>query len=252
MNPAILAENILENGTLTITSEASGYPKENLVSRLPWKKWKGSSSADQTIALELTSGAPATGIAIYQHNLGTIGASVAVQYQGVDTDWYNLDSFSPTDDDIIFRAFDHAGDRTDYRILLTSMSAAPEIGILIFGEYVEFPQAPDVPFVPARRTIQSAGEESNNGWMIGVDVSLYPVTCEAKFRNLTRAWVNGTFLPLYEDYLQKMIPVFYAPDLENLINDIYYVTYNPEQGYSVSLSVLPYVEELMISFRGVI
>lgn len=72
--PWVLFENILEDGTLTATSEESGFPAENLLDWRPWTaaRWKATdTTSPQNIDVDLGAGNTASPdtLAIGGHNL---------------------------------------------------------------------------------------------------------------------------------------------------------------------------------------
>lgn len=70
---AIWDARLSDAGTLTVTSAASGLPVTNLQSVYPWKVWRSTSAADQTIDLDLGAATSIDAIALVNHNLDDNG-----------------------------------------------------------------------------------------------------------------------------------------------------------------------------------
>ena len=80
--PKILHENIYESpGTIIITSELAGFPKERLRDRRFHDKWAPTGAGDQVYRIEVDS-PPATApntVILGGHNLGAEGTTVRLR-----------------------------------------------------------------------------------------------------------------------------------------------------------------------------
>jgi hypothetical protein len=102
--PTILWNNIFASGTLTASSEATDYPKENAVSEATYDAWKpatlpASLSIDKGVATAVDS------FAVVAHDLGTKGLTVSLQSSTDSTTWTTRCVVSPSNNTSILGLF---------------------------------------------------------------------------------------------------------------------------------------------------
>lgn len=277
MNPIILFDNILTEGTLNATSTDSdtSYDVDNLKDYRSYTKWKAADTADQYITWAMGASSPvrsqtgwyiklqnnallrgvtggvdtADAIGIYNHNLGTVGATVEVQYQDAGV-WTTLLTLTPSDDDPILSTFT-SSTSGDWRIKISGMSAAPEIGVIFLGAHLLFPWPPEAPVVPEEEGINVSTEYSGAGHLLGSVLAYNPITINQRWTDLTRSWYSTSFLPFWDNHAKLIYPFFYAWDLDNRPDDIFYVSLDPGMVRRESLELLSYTKELTLQMKGV-
>lgn len=122
---------------LTATSTAAGFAVANLLDMLEGPAWKATSTATQ----DIQGADPGTltkvdYLAIANHNLNTVGATVDLQYS---SDNFSSDvnsaftPFIPSNDKVFVKEFSQQNIRY-WRLRLTGMTAAPKISIAIWGQ----------------------------------------------------------------------------------------------------------------------
>lgn len=250
MNPVILYNNFLEDGTLTVTSTESGYDKDNLLDQRPYTLWRATSSATQNIDLELVSAKKPTAIGIVNHNLFSIGATVKVQAY-VASAWEDVHTFTPTADTAILELFTPDAVNTKWRINISGQSSEPIIGVIFLGTEITFPYPPETPYSPIQESIQIETEVSQKGHLLGNNIRYNPIQINASFKDLTRVWVNANFVPFWNNYGKLLKYFFYAWDLTNAASDIYYVRFSPEMVYQLPKTILLYDDQLNLNMIGV-
>lgn len=278
MNPIILYKNYLANNTLAVTSTASGYSANNLIDWRTYTKWKASSSADQNIDafvendqaylelaeggwleteggyLELEDGVAPDALFIFNHNLYTIGATITVQYSADGGSTYtDLYSFDAATDNAILKTFNESDIKISqyWRIKLSSMSAAPEIGVLMLGKKMEFPYPPDNQVIPKQESMKLASEISQEGHLLGTVLAYNAIQINHKWSYILRTWIEGHFEQFWNSHAKFNYPFVYAWDLVNRPDDIFYVHVNTEMIYQEPLSKLSYADELQLQMVGV-
>ncbi|HAV56602.1 MAG TPA: hypothetical protein DCX45_03570 [Acinetobacter junii] len=278
MNPIILYKNYLANNTLTVTSEASGYSKDNLIDWRTFTKWKASSSADQNIDafvdndqaylelaeggwleteggfLELEDGVAPDALFILNHNLKTIGATITIQYSlDAGVSYTTIHSFVPATNKAQFVIFN----LTDiivsqyWRIKITGATAAAEIGILMLGKKLQFPWPPDNQVIPKQESMKLASEISQEGHLLGTVLAYNGIQINHKWSNLLRQWTEGTFEQFWDSHAKFIYPFVYVWDLTNRPDDIFYVRVNTDMVYQEPLSKLSYADELQLQMTGI-
>lgn len=279
MNPVILFDNIMTEGAMSATSTDSNeaYDVDNLKDYRPYTKWKASGSGTQYISVtdlqegsvspvrsqtgwyiklqndallrQVSSGVDtADAVGILNHNLGTIGATIKVQYKlsGV---WTTILTLNPSDDDPILAIFTSKSSE-DWRIELSSMSALPEIGIIFLGVHLLFPWPPEAPVIPEEEGIKASTEYSGAGNLLGTVLAHNPRNINPRWTNLTRTWYTTFFLPFWDNHGKLIFPFFYAWDLTNRPDDIFYVSIDPAMVRREVLELLTYTKELTLQMKG--
>lgn len=273
-NPLLLYDNILLDGALTASDTATGYSVNNLIDYKAYTKWKGVDSTcyleidmgDQPIdslagspieslagndILALAGGAGAKvpdAIGIFNHNLGTIGATVKVYYWD-GAAYQQLLSYSPSNDITILQKFTtHSA--TKFKIEFSGMTAAPEIAIIFLGVKVEFPWRPDSPVIPYEQSMVLKAEISQAGNILGAVIQHKPFTISHKWKDITRTWFSTYYLPFW-NYASDMLPFFYAWDTENRSTEIWFLYLDPGMTFREVLSLINYSDEMILIARSI-
>lgn len=283
MNPVILYDSILRRGAVTVTSTESGYSLNNLFDYRGFKKWKATSNGTQNIIIDLTpqnlalegagagklllegSGAGAIllesassgaescdAIGIYNHNLGSIGATVKVYY---DSGGYQLAAtITPTDDDTILSLFTSQSSLL-WKIEITNASEKPFIGEIYLGARLTLPDPPDAPTIPVEESIKVASEIGDTGHLLGAVIQYYQAIVNHSWTrtpNWTRTFYSTYFLPFWNNHARKLYPFFYAWDLTNRADDIVFGSIDPGLVRREELTLLTYSDNIQLQMRGVL
>lgn len=171
----MLFENILEDGTLTATSETAGFLVANLIN---WKqatkfRWKATSTATQNIDIDLGVGntAAPTALAIGGHNLFTAGASYAVLSGAASPPGDSiLAATAATTDLPEIATWSAPTARRYWRIQITGSSVAPQIGVLTLGRKMDFTAGAPFSLDPYGEQTAVEDAANENGSYIGVNV----------------------------------------------------------------------------------
>lgn len=221
----LLKDNRYDDGTPAATSEASGYPIENAFDLRPYKRWKATSTATQYLTIDCGSAKSADALGIMSHNLGTVGATVSVEYSTTGA-WGGeeveaLAGFDPSDDTAILKIFTTAEKRY-WRVKITGASAAPYLAVLMLGVRLtfekfiagsEFDPAPEKPI--AEVTTNQAGQ------LLGVVIKRVEIRISVEFRGLTPSWVTNTFKPVWDDHISQYKPFIFAWDITNHADEVF-------------------------------
>lgn len=250
MDSIILYDNILEDATLTVTSTSStaGYDKDNMIDGRPYTKWAASSNATQNLDAAFGASQTADAIGIFNHNLGTIGATVKVQI--TSGTWDTLLTITPSDDTAILLPFSSNSD-TDWRIEISGASDPAEIGILMLGEKLSFGYGPEAPFNPKSEGIKANSLISKGGYLLGTDVRYNPLSITARYNYVSRTWVSTYYLPFWRDHARHLKYFFYAYDPDNDPNTVYLVKVNESMLYEAPLSIGGYVDGITLNMVGI-
>jgi len=219
MNPVILYERIFTAAEITADQEASGFPDDQLANLQPYKRWKGTSSANQLITFNLGAAASADAFGIAGHNLGTIGADVIMQYWNGST-WVNAATlYQPTSDISIFRLFT-TQTSDQWRLSLTSMSGTPEIGVIRLGDRLTMEKPLSGTWDPNHQRTEFSSNISKGGNLLQNEVRFRETVQRAEFRRLTDTWYRATFLPAWNAHLYRADPFFFAWDYDRFPDEV--------------------------------
>ena len=178
-NPFLFFESLLDSGTVTATSEAAGFPVENLSD---WRqgtpyRWKATTNGTQNIDIDLGAApgfAACDTICIGGHNLGTGGATYSVQHDstgafgGAETTV--LAAQSPSDDLPQLSTFTGANVRYWRVIIAGTPSAVAQIGILTLGRRLAFTAGVQPGLDPYGAEAVADDATSENGSPLGTNL----------------------------------------------------------------------------------
>lgn len=145
--PTVLFQNVFASGTLTASSEATGYPKENVLDESTVKYWSPT-SLPATLSVDYGSSVAADALGIVAHDLDTAGCSIKVQ-KSVDGITYTdvTSSVTPTDNTTLLLLFTSTSSRY-WRLSITGASTMPFIGVVFLGARFNFPAGVKAPYTP--------------------------------------------------------------------------------------------------------
>jgi len=141
--PKIGYENFFTTGTVTVTSEVSGFEKENAYDWLPWDWWKASAAGVVYITVDYGSARAADYWALASHDLFDNSGTVQCQYSSDNfaADTNNVGSLvTPTDNSPIFHEFTSVSARY-WRLKIDSTGSASKIGVAAIGAALQLSRA---------------------------------------------------------------------------------------------------------------
>lgn len=215
--PSIGYTNLIEGATVTVTSAATGYPKESAYSWLTFDGWKAAAAGTVYFTVDLGSAQSVDYWAAFAHDLADNSGTIKLQYS---SDNFSADIndvgalVTPTDSGVIFRAFTAISARY-WRFEITSTGAASFIGCLALGPRMDIPEGMAIGFVPPNMSFDDdvTNQRSNGGAFLGRSVRRYGAETEMRFELVTPAWVRSAWLPFLEHARVK--PFFMSWDREN-------------------------------------
>ena len=286
MNSIILYRNIFTTTGATVTARdtTTGYNVSNVYDYKAYTSWRAQPASDHLIqwievALpeeevdaaatglpidtagggDLLSAASGPGeytpdtIGIFNHNLGSLGITVTLQRWNTFTSaWVDILDLTPTTDKTILRTFTTVN-ANKYRLYMVCPAAGINIRIsqIYLGQRLEFPFRPEGPVVPISEAIELKAETSKAGYILGALVAHWPFTLSHLWKYLTRAWYRDYFLPFWDDHAKYLKPFFYAWDLDERPDDVYFVSVDPGMVRREPLSILTYSDELQLQMRSI-
>ena len=219
--PFILWGNIFnENNDWFVTTEASGFPKENAVDRMDWTYWKTNSNPTQDATVDrATAGVNCDTVAFLGHNLGSGGASggATVKVQTSNARFFGggvttLATVTVLDDDPFYIDFSGGVRNTYIRILIENMNDATFIAVLWMGDRMEIPVGPGFSFDPDKQNAQGERYLNYEGGLIASNVNYSDRDMNVPFRRIPQTFIVSDLLIFLEDHYGEMKPFFFVPD----------------------------------------
>ena len=220
--PIVLYDNKLSTyGFVTVTSELSGYPKENTYDWRYFTKWQSTSSATQDFIIDLGAATICDSFAVMNHNLGTRGATLAV---GTDTasafpSVTTIGTNTFTDDNPKYISLTSSSERY-YRIRISGGTGAYACGMFFLGNKYTMPVLPQDGFDPDEQQAFFKVNTAITGHAVGSSVTHTDRMQKLSMRYVSEAQAQ-TFKDFYEDHASLGKPFFYLPDITNYSTRIY-------------------------------
>ncbi len=225
--PIIGYDNLFDDSGATITDPgtASGFAIGNIKDHRAFKLWKSSvttSPINIDIDLGVGNSANPDYIALVNHNLTTLGATVTVQsddeatYTGPKT--VNQVAYTPTADAVDFQGFTAAGAERYWRIVITAPSpphaAAPFIGELLLGVRTTLTEYMQPGFDPFHKQVEVASERSEGGHYLGATLRGITRRAEIAFGPAggARADFTSDLNAFLDDHAFKRLPFLFVLD----------------------------------------
>lgn len=216
--PFILSDNVLIDGTVTVTSEEAGYPKENMWDWLDSTYWKATSAAVQNIVIDKgAAGISVDTLGVLGHNWGTAGNSLGTEVYVQEDD--NAGFASPTTmgskvmaDDNPFYLDLTAGTERYNRIRLQRLDEAPYAAVVVLGAKITMPVGPRFTYDPDKQKTYSELFNAHKGRVIYSSRRYSDRMMNVPFRRIPQSFVASDLLPFLEDHYTAMLPFFFVPD----------------------------------------
>lgn len=198
-------------GTVTSTSEASGFADDNALPPRTDSAWRASSlPATWTITFSEAKAFSFLGIA--KHNLGTQNATITIEYND-GTGWASIAGFSGVEvpDDAPILALCAERSATAVRVTVDSADAAPTISVIMAGTADEWPR----PFtwtgqpITEGDQIQFDNNRSLTGNFLGRSKRSDGLSFDLTMQNASEAWRVGDFAA-FKDYANGGDAVFFV------------------------------------------
>lgn len=249
--PIILYDNRFLDGTITATDTASGFSIMNIKDYRTYTFWKSASSGTKYITVDCLSAKSADCLGIIGHNLGTANAVVSVESSPDNTNWtVRLAGFTPTSNKAILKLFTIASARY-WRVKIVTSTIQPQIAVIFLGNKLQFPYPPDVPYIPYIESVSVNKEVSKAGHIISSVIEFKSIEVNAKFSNLTRDFVINQFKPFWDNHASNFLPFFYAWDIDNFPEMVFYLTMSKSAKFQMPMTILQYIDSIELEMEGV-
>lgn len=241
-HPRILYDDINRRGTISGSTQQTGFEAENAADYLTWDFWRPSTlPAELTVTTEEAE--PFDYALIAAHTLGTNRNNVTLQYHN-GSSWTTISALSPgTDRVIVFLFTELFSNRA--RIQITE-GTVPSIGVFMVGKALAVQRKlykGHTPITLSKRTVKQPNRSEGGHWL-GTSIRREGAATSIAFANLKSDWIRQKFEPFIEaarsypfgwvwrpDEFPAEVAYVFAPD------DIRVVNSGPRDFMSTSFAV---------------
>jgi len=193
-------KNIFNNvgATVTASSEATGFAKENAYDYFGYDWWKPTTTGVSWLRASFASATNANYMAIWGHDLGTQGSNVKPQYStSGGAIWVDAASVnSPSNNNVLFFSWD-TKTAADWRILVTNPTTIASIAGVQIGEALIMDHNMEIGYAPESLApvIESKTAQSESGAFIGGSQLHKGIKGSINLTNIDPVWVRSEWQP---------------------------------------------------------
>ena len=203
--PYILYDNILNEGTLTASSEATDKPVSQCVNFLNWNYWEASAAGAAYVQVDAGAGQTLTADCVavcFGQNVGADSGTILIQHSSDASTWTTLVNESMPERNY-FKTFTSASDRY-WRVTFTTSTVAVKIPVICLGVKLEL-QGLRAGFMPPNLAtpFKSYTTESETGNILGRSIQREPIQFNIAIDALSEAWIRNYWLPFLNHAAQK-------------------------------------------------
>lgn len=204
-NPRIGYHNLITSTNVTADEEAEDEPASNIGNPSTYLRWRGETTADQSVYVTLTQAEEVNYFAIAKHNLGSTGATITFQSSTDGTTWTDVtDPRVLSSDNVVIHEFDAVFARY-FRLFIEPGTEAPSLAVMYIGQIFVLQRRVYVghtPFTYGRSTTVSNGR-SEAGQFLGRHLRREFRESSVDLQNITPTWYRQNFEPFVEHATTK-------------------------------------------------
>jgi len=164
----------------------------------------------------------ADSVGIIGHNFATAAATVSIESSNDNATWTErLAGFTVATDKALLKTFT-AKEARYWRLKIITAAIAPRMAVLMIGTRLDFERYA-FNYEGPEEKIAAESLRSETGNLLGSCLKYIGYTINLSFKNLTAAWCDVTFKPLWDSWLSQLKPFFFAPDITNHPTEVYFV-----------------------------
>lgn len=199
-NPRICYHNVVRADNVFADEQTDDEPAVNVANPATYLLWRGETTAEQSIAVNLNSAVEVNYFAIAKHNLGSSGAAVVFQSSTDGATWTDVTSPQVlSSDNVLIHEFDLVF-ASYFRLLITPGSEPPAIAVLYIGRTLVLQRRIYVGHTPlpfGRKTTISSGR-SESGQFLGRVMRREFLETSVDLQNLTPMWYREYLDPFFQ------------------------------------------------------
>lgn len=205
--PRIYHDSRFDDGTPAASTTATGFDVLNLLDWRPYTKWQPT-ALPATVTVDSGSAKAADYCVVWEHDLGTEGATLEVRGSTDDFSASDVlvDSLTPSDDAPFLLEWSSVSYRY-WRIRITG-STMPTLGIAAIGAALEIPKGLSEGFDPRGRKPKGVFNKSVAGMPLGRTIQYEEWAQSLTFPDITWSWIRSTWEPAWTGHLRNTPFVF--------------------------------------------
>jgi hypothetical protein len=211
----------IESGAVvSASSAATGYEALNGVDWKQYDWWKPTSTGVHWLQVTLSSAKPADYMAVFGHNLHSIGGSAKAQYSTDGISWTDASNeVMPATARTLFFEFDSVSAKY-WRCLVTTLTGQSLIAGVMIGESMKFERDLTSGFAPATLSpiTESKVPMSEGGVNLGASIVREGIKGTIALSNITPLWVREKWVPLI-NHLNLGRPCVFCWNAESYIDE---------------------------------
>ena len=221
--PTVIFDSIIIDSTVTFTSQETGFGAVNTLGVETYSWWKPTAAdvVDGTSQVQYTLSTPSTADCAFieSHDLGTIGATVEIQY--FDVSWKTAASITPSDNSPIMILFPEQSS-SNWRVEVSTTSQY-HIGIVLIGNRLVFPTGVDSRYTSFVHSgnFEIMGGNSLGGQFLGQKVIRKGGNTSLIFPLLDTSFVDNDML-MFENHYNTGQPFGFATKPNAFAGDLGY------------------------------
>ena len=227
MTDYIAYDNKIETATVTVTSEASGFAKENAYDWLTRDWWKAAAAGTVYFTVDFGVAVSIDYWAVGFTDLADNSGSIKPQYSatgawaGEEVDFDSLYTPAAGDSAVKFRKLTAVSARY-WRFVVSSTGNASAIGLLMLGQALTLPTGVQPPFSPPNfaRKNKVFNNRSEAGAFLGRSLVRKGAEFSISKKNIDPDWMRNNF-PALADHIEVK-PFLYCWNYENHANETAY------------------------------
>jgi len=202
--------------TVTASSEATDFDKENAYDGFGYSWWKPTATGDSWLRASFGTAQTANYMAIWGHDLADHGSSVKPQYSTDNgSTWNDADSaIAPADNNTIFITYDDIPG-ADWRLWVNNPTTIASIAGVQIGMALDLTKGMDVGFAPASLVpiVKTKTSLSEGGAFIGGRKISEGIEGSLTLSNLDPAWVRSDWIHFIDHAQTPKVFVFAWDDV---------------------------------------
>jgi len=227
-NCFVCYDNLLTSPLLTSvtpTSERAGYSIQNAYDWYTTSYWSPSATSGfKYIVVEFSSPVSADYLAIYRHNLGTVGGTFTIDYSSDGVTWSAaiLVAVSASDNELSIQTFDQKTAKY-WRVLFNLASATPfYLGVIMFGKKLPLYRGMVSGFTVPRhgRKNEIINQKTEGGQFVGRVKTSHGARTSINFKHVTQSWVRANWEAFVEH--AELLPFLFSWNHDTYPQDAVY------------------------------
>lgn len=244
--------NLIPGGTVTVTSEATGFEKENAYDDFPSDFWKAGAPGTVYLTVDMGVNTNVDWWGVAFHDLADNSGTIKPQYSNDNfaADTNDLDTVqTPSDGSVIFRNVSDPNQRY-YRFEISSGGVASSIGALYFGSATALQRGMRPGFTPPRfaRDTKTMVNKSEGGASLGLSLIQEGYKFNISQNHVDTSWMDSNWLDLIQAL--EVNKFWFVWDLENRPTEAIYTWLDGPQRKPTYES--PLYQEFMLKCKGLI